>query len=982
MYKMGIDVGSTTVKVVVMDDKNNILFKDYRRHKARVRETLIDVLGEIQPKFTGSQMKVSLTGSAGMGIAQAAGFAFSQEVFATTTAVKKLLPTTDVVVELGGEDAKLIFLGNSIEQRMNGSCAGGTGAFIDQIASLMNVQTEEMNGLAANHTKIYPIASRCGVFAKTDVQPLLNQGARKEDIAASVYQAIVNQTIGGLAQGRKIKGNVAFLGGPLTFMPELRKRFQVTLELTDAQMFTPEDSQFFIAFGCAFEAESTSKVLNFDDILTTIKSTNDASGATNRLDPLFKNEQDLEAFRSRHASATVEEADINTYTGDAYLGVDAGSTTTKIILLSEDNKILFNFYASNKGNPVDSIREQLINLRKLCGNRINIKSACATGYGEELIQKAFGVDNGQVETIAHYKAAAFFKPNVDFIIDIGGQDMKSFKVKNGLIDSITLNEACSSGCGSFIQSFATSMGWEIKDFAIEGLKATAPVDLGTKCTVFMNSMVKQAQKENASVADIASGLAISVVKNALYKVIRISDPKDLGENIVVQGGTFFNDGVLRAFENELGFEVIRPVIAGSMGAFGCALIAKDKAKDGSKLLTLEQLENFVHKTSTGNCRLCGNNCTLTINEFSNGSRLVSGNKCEKGAGIRIEGEKAPNMIEYKYNKLRSYVGKPGPLGKIGLPFALNIYELLPFWHTYLTELGFEVVHSAHSSQMLYQKGQDTIPSDTVCYPAKLVHGHIVDLVEKGLDKIFYPVMPYNLKNENHADNSYNCPVVAYYPELVQANMDILKERNVQLMNPYFGIHRIKDFKGKLNEYFMANFGVSAKLSDKAYDIAMLEFEKHLKDIVIHGQMAIQYAKTHGLKTVIVSGRPYHVDPEVHHGLDKMIQSLNLVLVTEDAVAPLGNAGRVSVLNQWTYHTRLYDAAQWVTTQKDTELVQLVSFSCGIDAITTDEVKKILETKGKFYTQLKIDEISNLGAVKIRMRSLIAAMDEKEAQKNG
>ncbi len=976
MYRMGIDVGSTTVKVVIFDEENNLIFKDYRRHKAKVRETLIEVLETLEEKYSGKTFKVALTGSAGMGIAEAAGFAFSQEVFATATAVERLLPQTDVVIELGGEDAKIIFMGQNMEQRMNGTCAGGTGAFIDQIASLMNIDTDEMNELAKEYTQLYPIASRCGVFAKTDIQPLLNQGAKKEDIAASVYQAIVNQTIGGLAQGRKIKGNVAFLGGPLTFMPQLVRRFKETLNLTDEEAIRPDDSQFFIAIGCAFEAEENAMEQFFDSILEKVRGSNDSTGATNRLEPLFKNEDDLKSFQLRHNSATLVEEDINSYSGNAYLGIDAGSTTTKIILISEDGKVLHNFYASNKGNPVISIKNELTKIREICGEKINIVSSCATGYGEELIKTAFGVDFGEVETIAHYKAAKYFNPEVDFIIDIGGQDMKSFSIKNGLIDSIMLNEACSSGCGSFIQTFASSMGWEIKEFALEGLKAKSPVDLGTKCTVFMNSMVKQAQKENASVADIAAGLAISVVKNALYKVIRISDPRELGKNIVVQGGTFFNDGVLKAFEDELGFEITRPTIAGSMGAFGCAIIAKERSVGKSTILSLDELLSFNHEAIPTNCRLCTNNCAMTVNKFSNGLTLVSGNKCERGAGVKLTNTEIPNLMKWKHDKLRSYESKPGSRGKIGIPFVLNMYEIYPFWHTFLTEVGFDVVPSDVSTDAIYRLGQSTIPSDTACYPAKLTHGHIINLINKGVKNIFYPILPYNWKNVDHADNSYACPVVAYYPELLEANVDELADNGVNLVKPYFGIHRKNDFKKVLVNYAVENLNISKKEASQVYDKSMIAFESYQSEVFKAGQSAIEYAKDNDKKIVIVAGRPYHIDPEIHHGLDKMITSLGLVLITEDAVAPLASAGRVNVLNQWTYHSRLYDAAKWVTTQEDTELVQLVSFGCGLDAVTTDEVKEILQRDNKFYTQLKIDEISNLGAVKIRMRSLIAAMDEK------
>jgi len=969
-YLLGIDVGSTTVKAVLTDPSLNILYKRYERHNARVREILLDILHSLHKEFGPLPVKAAVTGSAGLGLAQRAGIPFVQEVIASTSAINRLLPGTDAAVELGGEDAKIIFFGRIPEQRMNGTCAGGTGAFIDQMATLMDVTVDELNELAKGYEKIYPIASRCGVFAKSDIQPLLNQGARREDIAASILQAVVNQTIGGLAQGRRITGNVAFLGGPLAFIPELRKRFTETLHLTDDKARFPENAQYFVALGCAAEAELFDED-SVDGIIEKLRNAEE-SHQTGNLMPLFETVEEYEIFAERHRKAAVQTCDPETYSGNAYLGIDAGSTTTKLVLLSEDHRLLYSYYAPNKGNPVQVLREELTNVRRICTDRIRIAGSAVTGYGEELMVSAFGADAGIVETMAHYYAARFFDPDVDYIIDIGGQDMKCFRVKNGAIDSIMLNEACSSGCGSFIETFAKAIGYSAEEFARLGLFSRKPADLGSRCTVFMNSSVKQAQKEGASVEDISAGLSVSVVKNALYKVIRVVDPRELGRHIVVQGGTFLNDAILRAFERELGCEVTRPQIAGLMGAFGCALFAMRESKGKTGLLTLEELENFEHSASAATCGLCGNRCTLTVNRFSGGRRFITGNKCERGAGKKSSGEELPNLYAYKYQKLMDLKPVENPKrGSIGIPMVLNFFDTLPFWMEFFNNLGIRVELSARSSRDLYQKGQDTIPSDTVCYPAKLVHGHIADLVERGIDRVFYPVAPYNNVESEAADNYYNCPVVAYYPELIKANMP--QTDNIDFIHPYLVITKpsfIKKAFESLKPYYPDLTISEVKAATKAARKADTAFRA---DICAEGQRALDFIDRAGKKAIVIAGRPYHIDPEVNHGIDKLITSLGLALISEESVAHLGRADNLKILNQWTYHTRMYNAADFVSRRDDLEFVQLVSFGCGTDAITGDEARDLLESRGRLYTQIKIDEISNLGAAKIRLRSLIAAM---------
>ncbi len=978
ILRVGIDIGSTTVKVVVLDEDNKLLFRSYERHYSKARERACETLGSIEDMLKGTDVRLVVTGSAGLGVAKAAGLDFVQEVYATAAAVNAYIPDTDAVIELGGEDAKIIFFGGALEERMNGSCAGGTGAFIDQMATLMNVTVNELDALSLKHEKIYPIASRCGVFAKSDIQPILNQGGRKEDVAASIFQAVVDQTVAGLTQGRELKGKIVFLGGPLHFLMGLRERFVDTLQLDAEHAIFPEDGDCFAAMGAAL-CSSDYEARPFDELLRLLRESRDATSVVDTMPPLFESQADYDAFSARHNASTPPQLDIHTYVGDAYLGIDSGSTTAKIALIAPDGGLLYTYYHSNLGNPVALVLEQLREIYRLCGGRIRIKGSAVTGYGEDLIKNAFSCDLGLVETVAHYRAAAHFNPDVDFIIDIGGQDMKCFKIRNGAVDSIMLNEACSSGCGSFIETFAKALGYNIADFAKLGLFTQKPVNLGSRCTVFMNSSVKQAQKDGASVEDISAGLSISIVKNAIYKVIRAASADDLGKHIVVQGGTFHNDAVLRAFEQELGRDVTRPTIAGIMGAFGAALAARDLGLGQSALLDETALEEFSHTAKPVTCGLCTNHCSLTVNTFDGGRRFISGNRCSRPLGK----EKAalPDIYRYKYEKLRAMEGKglgDGSRGRVGIPFGLNMYENLPFWHTLFTRLNFEVVLSPESSRKLYIKGQRTIPSDTVCYPAKLLHGHVEALVEMGVDAIFYPCMSYNF-DEKTADNNYNCPVVAYYPELLAANMPDLKKN--RFLNPYAGLHRPKDYERLGSQWFADTFGVPRKEAANAIRAAYQAYKRYKEDVRRTGQKYIEEARKNGLPILVLAGRPYHIDPEINHGINDLITSFGFVVVSEDTVAFHEDYAPRKVLNQWTFQARMYNAARYVCEQPDMQLVQLVSFGCGTDAITGDEVRSILEEGGKLYTQLKIDDISNLGAVKIRIRSLMAAMEERKRHDN-
>ena len=974
--RIGIDIGSTTVKVVVLDEDNKLLFRSYERHYSKARERACETLHSIQDKLAGKDVKLVITGSAGLGVAKAAGIDFVQEVYATAAAVNTYIPGTDAVIELGGEDAKIIFFGGALEERMNGSCAGGTGAFIDQMASLLNVTIDELDALSLKHEKIYPIASRCGVFAKSDIQPILNQGGRKEDVAASIFQAVVDQTVAGLTQGRELKGKIVFLGGPLHFLMGLRQRFVETLKLDEEHAIFPADGDCFAAMGAALC--STDYVERpFDEAFKLLEESVEAKNTMDTLLPLFDGPEQYEDFTVRHNANHPPEVDANTYTGDAWLGIDAGSTTTKMCLIAPDGGLLYTYYHSNLGNPVAVVLEQLKEIYKLCGDRITIKGAAVTGYGEDLVKNAFGCDLGLVETVAHYNAAAHFNPDVDFIIDIGGQDMKCFKIRNGAVDSIMLNEACSSGCGSFIETFAKALGYNIADFSKLGLFARHPVNLGSRCTVFMNSSVKQAQKDGASVEDISAGLSISIVKNAVYKVIRAASADDLGKHIVVQGGTFLNDAVLRAFELELGRNVTRPTIAGLMGAFGAALAARDLHLEKSSLLSEKALQSFTHTAKPVTCNLCTNHCSLTVNSFDGGRKFISGNRCSRPLGK--EKVSMPDLMIYKYNKLRAMEGKgdgDGSRGRIGIPFGLNMYENLPFWYTFFTKLNFEVVLSPESSRKLYLKGQHTIPSDTVCYPAKLLHGHVEALVEEGVDAIWYPCMSYN-NDEGIGDNHYNCPVVAYYPELLAANVPMLKQ--TKYLDPYVGLWRHKDFEKRIAKLMEEEFGVPKKESVRAAKAAYDAYDAYVHDVRETGAKYIAQARAEGRNIIVVCGRPYHIDPEINHGINDLITSFGFVLVTEDALSYLEGYAPRKVLNQWTFQSRMYNAARYVCTQPDMQVVQLVSFGCGTDAITTDEMRDILEKGGKLYTQLKIDDINNLGAVRIRIRSLMAAMDARKGQ---
>ena len=976
--RVGIDIGSTTVKVVVLDEQNKVLFRSYERHYSKTRERACETLHSIEDMLRGKQVKLVITGSAGLGVAKAAGLDFVQEVYATAAAVNTYIPDTDAVIELGGEDAKIIFFGGALEERMNGSCAGGTGAFIDQMATLMNVTVNELDELSLKHEKIYPIASRCGVFAKSDIQPILNQGGRKEDVAASIFQAVVDQTVAGLTQGRELKGKIVFLGGPLTFLKGLRARFVETLQLDEAHAIFPKDGDCFAAIGAALCSEEYA-ARPFEELLKLLEESRDATTVVDTMPPLFQSQEEYDAFVARHNASTPPQLDIHTYTGDAYLGIDAGSTTTKMALIAPDGGLLYTYYHSNQGNPVSVVLPQLKEIYEMCGDRITIKGSAVTGYGEDLIKNAFRCDLGLVETVAHYRAASHFNPDVDFIIDIGGQDMKCFKIRNGAVDSIMLNEACSSGCGSFIETFAKALGHSIADFAKMGLFAAHPVNLGSRCTVFMNSSVKQAQKDGASVEDISAGLSISIVKNAVYKVIRAASADDLGKHIVVQGGTFYNDAVLRAFEQELKRDVTRPTISGIMGAFGAALAARNLHLDKSTLLGPEALKNFSHTAKPVTCNLCTNHCSLTVNTFDGGRRFISGNRCSRPLGK--EKVELPDLYNYKYRKLRSMEGKGfgnGSRGRIGIPFGLNMYENLPFWFELFTRLNFEVVLSPESSRKLYIKGQRTIPSDTVCYPAKLLHGHVQALVEAGVDAIFYPCMSYNF-DEKTSDNNYNCPVVAYYPELLAANVPDLKK--TRFLYPYAGLHRPKDYERIGSQWFSDTFGIPRREVVHAIRAAYQAYDLYKQELRAVGQSYIDKARAEGRPIIVMAGRPYHIDPEINHGINDLITSFGFVLVSEDAVAYHEDYAPRKVLNQWTFQSRMYNAARYVCTQPDMQLIQLVSFGCGTDAITGDEVRSILEQGGKLYTQLKIDDISNLGAVRIRVRSLMAAMEERNQAKH-
>ncbi|MEG2435473.1 MAG: acyl-CoA dehydratase activase, partial [Ruthenibacterium sp.] len=917
--KIGLDIGSTTIKCVVLDDDDNILYKTYERHYSHIVEKATELLTRLDDEIVhGGTALLSISGSAGMGLANACEIPFVQEVFATRVAAKRLAPDANVIIELGGEDAKILFVTGGTEVRMNGSCAGGTGAFIDQMATLLKMTPDEMNTAAKSATKTYTIASRCGVFAKSDIQPLINQGANAADVAASIFYAVVNQTIAGLAQGRKIEGNILYLGGPLTFLPQLKKSFDKSLHLTGT---CPENSLYYVAIGAALYSD---RLLSVADAARALKAT--GATATYASSPaLFANEAEYAAFKARHAKASVPRKPFASATGAVHIGIDAGSTTVKAAVIDSADNLLYTSYQPNSGNPIPIIRGLLLEIYAAHPD-LQIASVTATGYGEDIVKSAFGVDYGVVETVAHFTAAKHFMPDVDFVIDIGGQDMKCFKIEHGAISNIFLNEACSSGCGSFLQTFAEALGYDVPTFAKLGLFADKPVDLGSRCTVFMNSSVKQAQKDGASIENISAGLSVSVVKNALYKVIRASSPAELGRKIVVQGGTFYNEAVLRAFEKEMGVEVIRPDIAGLMGAYGAALYGKAKAKSGqhSGLLSEQNLRDFTQTVTNVACGLCGNHCQLTINAFTGGKKYISGNRCDRP--ITHRGAENPlNLYDYKLHLLSQYQTETGPRGIIGLPMGLNMYELLPFWHTFFTQLGFGVVTSGLSDRKLYLHGQATIPSDTVCFPAKLMHGHIHALSKMAVTAIFYPCMSYNL-DEGFGDNHYNCPVVAYYPEVIAANCHELDD--IKFIYDYIGLHRPKDFTKKMTVILAKYFsGISKKEVESAAKSAYSAYADYLTQVRCRGAEIIAAARSEKKPIIVLAGRPYHADPEVNHGIDKLICSHGAAVISEDAISHLVQPFSTSILNQWTYHARLYAAAHYISDQPDMNLVQLVSFGC-------------------------------------------------------
>ena len=973
---VGVDIGSTTAKIVIRDGEE-VLYKKYERHYSQVRQKTLELLKEAEPFLSDKKIKIAISGSAGLGVAEIARLQFVQEVYATFALVEEKEPDTEVVIELGGEDAKIIFLKGGVDERMNGTCAGGTGAFIDQMASLLNVTPDELDEMSLKCEKVYPIASRCGVFAKTDIQPLINQGVSKNDIAASIYMAVVNQTIAGLAQGRKIKGKVMFLGGPLFYNKGLRKAFRETLKLDDNNALFPEYSLYAVALGASIFAEKAEKTYEYGKLIEMMEEAVAQRREVAHMSALFENDDELKEFKDRHGKETVEFKDIEAYSGDAYLGIDCGSTTTKLVLINDKKEILWHYYNSNKGNPVDVVKEKLTEVRTLCGNRIKIRASAVTGYGEQLILNAFHVDRGLVETMAHFMASKQFLPNVDFILDIGGQDIKCIKIKNEAVDSIMLNEACSSGCGSFIETFAKSMGYDSKEFATLGLKGNAPVDLGSRCTVFMNSSIKQAQKDGVSVENISAGISVSVIKNAIYKVIRANSPTELGEHIVVQGGTFLNDAVLRAFEKEIGHNVVRPAIAGIMGAYGAAIYSMGLGLEESTLMSLESLETFTHTSKAAVCQGCGNHCALTINIFSDGGKYVSGNRCEKMTSKGKIDEKL-NLFEFKRQYFMSLTAPFEENKKvIGMPLQLGMYDLAPLWVGIFENLGFNVKLSGLSSRETYLLGQDSIPSDTVCYPAKVMHGHIEMLVKEKVDAIFAPCLTYNI-DEKVGDNHYNCPVVAYYPELLRVNMDILND--VEYLAPFLSVSDEEELARELSLSLPEDLVKADKTRMlEAVKAGFAKYNKYKEDLYAETERIITRARELNKKIMVLAGRPYHIDPEIGHGIDLLACSLGFAVITEESIAPRVGKVPTNVLNQWTFHQRLYRAANYAVTQKDMELVQLVSFGCGIDAITTDEVRSIVENAGRIYTQIKIDEINNLSAVNIRLRSLLGALEMREGR---
>ncbi|MBR6326369.1 MAG: 2-hydroxyacyl-CoA dehydratase [Lachnospiraceae bacterium] len=977
---LGIDIGSTTVKVAILDEDHQILFSDYRRHFANIRETLSALLTESYEKLGNLQLYPMITGSGGLTPANHLGVPFTQEVIAVATSLQELAPKTDVAIELGGEDAKIIYFeGGNVEQRMNGICAGGTGSFIDQMASLLQTDAAGLNEYAKNYQSLYTIAARCGVFAKTDIQPLINEGATKEDLAASIFQAVVNQTISGLACGKPIRGHVAFLGGPLHFLDQLKAAFIRTLKLDDEHIIDTDNSHLFAAIGSALNAKED-VTYTLEEMVGKLSSEIKMEFEVERMEPLFADQAEYDAFEKRHAQHHVETGDLASASGNVFLGIDAGSTTTKIALVDEEGRLLYSFYSGNDGSPMRTAIRAMSEIRERLPEEAHIVRSCSTGYGEALLKAAFMLDDGEVETVAHYYAAAFFDPEVDCILDIGGQDMKCIKIKNQTVDSVQLNEACSSGCGSFIETFAKSLNYSVEDFAKEALFAKHPIDLGTRCTVFMNSKVKQAQKEGASVADISAGLAYSVIKNALFKVIKVSDASELGKNIVVQGGTFYNNAVLRSFEKIAGCEAIRPDIAGIMGAFGAALIARERYEDGyaTTMLSLDDILHLQFETSMAKCKGCTNACRLTINRFSGGRQYISGNRCERGIGGVKNATGVPNLFEYKLHRIFDYeslTADLAPRGTVGIPRVLNMYENYPFWHTFFTKLGFRVVLSPLSTRKIYELGIESIPSESECYPAKLAHGHVTWLIRQNVPFIFYPALFYERDEVEGANNHYNCPIVTSYSENIKKNVEEIARGEVKFRNPFMSFRDEDTITQALTEEFS---DIPVREIREAVHAGWTEMEKARDDMRKKGEETLQYLEQTGKHGIVLAGRPYHLDPEINHGIPELITSYDIAVLTEDSVSHLGCPDRpLIVSDQWMYHSRLYAAAAFVRTTDNVDLIQLNSFGCGLDAVTTDQVNDILSGSNKIYTCLKIDEVNNLGAARIRVRSLLSALKVRE-----
>ena len=982
--KLGIDIGSTTVKVSIIEDGGKLLFADYKRHFANIQETLADLLREGEEKLGALTVEPVITGSGGLTLSKHLDIPFVQEVVAVATSLKDYAPQTDVAIELGGEDAKIIYFTGGIDQRMNGICAGGTGSFIDQMASLLQTDASGLNEYAKNYKAIYPIAARCGVFAKTDIQPLINEGATKEDLSASIFQAVVNQTISGLACGKPIRGNVAFLGGPLHFLPELRAAFIRTLNLGPDQVIAPDHSHLFAAIGAAMNSDPKTTA-SLHDLIERLSHGIKMDFEVKRMEPLFTDEADYEEFKTRHASHDVKKGDLSTYEGNCYLGIDAGSTTTKVALVGEDGSLLYRFYSNNNGSPLATAIRAMQEIHDQLPEKAQIAYSCSTGYGEALLKSALMLDEGEVETISHYYAAAAFEPDVDCILDIGGQDMKCIKIKDGTVDSVQLNEACSSGCGSFIETFAKSLNYSVQDFAKEALFAKNPTDLGTRCTVFMNSNVKQAQKEGASVADISAGLAYSVIKNALFKVIKITNASDLGKHVVVQGGTFYNDAVLRSFEKISGCEAVRPDIAGIMGAYGAALIARERydASKTTTMLPIDKILSLTYKTTMARCQGCTNHCVLTINRFDGGRQFVTGNRCERGLGGNKQKKDIPNLFDYKYHRMFDYeplTADLAPRGTVGIPRVLNMYENYPFWAVFFKELGYRTVLSPKSTRQIYELGIESIPSESECYPAKLAHGHIEWLIRQGLTYIFYPCVPYERNETPEAGNHYNCPMVTSYAENIKNNVESLTDHKVHFRNPFMAFTNEEILTKRLVEEFTKDQAIPEKEIRAAAHKAWQELIASRQDMEKKGEEVIAWLKETGHHGIVLAGRPYHVDPEINHGIPELITSYGFAVLTEDSVSHLGRVDRpLIVTDQWMYHSRLYEAASYVKTQPNLDLIQLNSFGCGLDAVTTDQVNDILTRSGKIYTLLKIDEVNNLGAARIRVRSLIAAIRVRETR---